>query len=335
VRCYLLERFGLENLRLVEKDDPIPGPGQVLLDVRALSLNYRDLLVIRGQYNPRLPLPAVPISDAAGVVSAVGPEVRTLSVGQRLATHFIAGWLAGPYRGEYASTTLGLPGPGLAAERVVLAETALVPIPDWMTFAQAATLPIAALTAWSALVTEGRLEAGGSVLTLGTGGVSVFALQLGKALGARVVVTSSSDEKLARARALGADGTINYRTTPNWDRAARELTAGGADVTVETAGAGTLDLSVRATRPGGTIALIGVLSGAAAPFTAVNLIMHRQRLQGIFVDSREAFLRMLRFLDERKLEPVIDSSFRFEELPQALSLMGKGGHFGKIVVLVD
>lgn len=330
--AYRLPRFGLESLSLAEVADPAPGPGEILLDVRALSLNYRDLLVIDGRYNPKLPLPATPVSDGAGVVAAIGTGVQGVREGQRVVSHFISGWLDGPYRGEYAATTLGLPGPGLAAERVVLPADAVLPFPDWMDFAEAATLPIAALTAWSALVTEGNLSAGQAVLTLGTGGVSIFALLLGKALGARVVITSSSEEKLARAREFGADGTVNYREVPDWDRLARELTGDGADVTVETAGAGTLDLSVRATRPGGTIALIGVLSGAAAPFTAVNLMMRRQRLQGIFVDSRAAFERLIAFVDEKKIRPVIDARFPFDKLSDALAKLASGRHFGKIVV---
>ncbi|RMG43326.1 MAG: NAD(P)-dependent alcohol dehydrogenase [Acidobacteria bacterium] len=332
MRAYQLERFGIENLRLAEVPEPSPGPGEILLDVRALSLNYRDLLVVRGTYNPKLPLPATPISDGAGTVAAVGPGVGRVKPGDRVVSHFIAGWIDGPYRGEYGRTTLGLPGPGLAAEHVVLPAEAVLPIPEWMSFAEAATLPIAALTAWSALVTEGRLEAGQWVLTLGTGGVSIFALQLAKAMGAKVVITSSDDGKLRRAEELGADGVINYRTTPEWDRPVCDRTGGGAHITVETAGAGTLDLSVRATRPGGTIALIGVLSGAAAPFTAVNLMMRRQRLQGIFVDSRAAFERMIRFIDEKKIRPVIDARFPFEELGAALERLAEGRHFGKIVV---
>ncbi|UCF66035.1 MAG: NAD(P)-dependent alcohol dehydrogenase [Acidobacteriota bacterium] len=333
MRVYSVERFGLAGLALREVDEPTPGPGQVVVDVKALSLNYRDLMVVKGAYNPKLPLPATPISDGAGVVSGLGAGISGLTVGQRVVSHFIADWQQGPYRGQYVTSTLGAPGPGLAAEKVVLPAHAVLPIPDGYDFAQAATLPIAALTAWSALVTEGRLEAGQTVLTLGTGGVSIFALQLAMAMGARVIITSRSDEKLERARKLGADFTVNCETEPNWDTRVLELTgAEGVDITVETSGAGTLDRSFRATRAGGLIALIGVLSGAAAQVTAVTMMMRRQRLHGILVDSREAFEAMNRFLVANKIRPVIDQRFPFEQLRDAFDLMASGRHFGKIVI---
>ena len=335
MRIYRLDSFGLENLRLVEAEPPKPGPGDVALDVQAISLNYRDLLVIRGQYNPKLKLPATPISDGAGVVSAVGTGVTRVHVGDRVMTHFVAGWLDGPFHIRYVGTTLGLPGPGLAAERVVLPADAVLPLPDGYDFAQAATLPIAALTAWSALVTEGCVQAGQTVLTLGTGGVSIFALQFAKALDATVILTSSSDEKLARARRLGADHTVNYRTRPDWEQAVLELTGGeGVDLTVETGGAGTLDKSLRATRGGGIIALLGALAGVKAEITTGMILMKRLRIAGILVDSRAAFEAMCRFIGQHRIKPVIDRTYPFERLPEALADMQAGRHFGKIVVEV-
>jgi len=334
MKAYAFDAFGLENLRLLEVPDPAPAADQVVVDVRAFSLNYRDLLVLRGLYNPMLKLPATPVSDGAGVVSAVGESVRAaLRVGDRVVSHFVSGWLDGPFRADYTRTALGAPGPGLAAERVALPATAVLPIPEGLDFEQAATLPIAALTAWSALVTEGQVAAGQTVLTLGTGGVSVFALQFAKALGARVIITSSSDEKLARARALGADDCINYRTTPDWAARALELTGGGGvDLTVETVGAGTLDDSLRATRAGGVVALLGALAGMKAEINAGQILMKRLRVAGIMVDSRSAFEALNRFIVERRIEPVIDRVFGFAQLPAALEHMQAGRHFGKIVV---
>ena len=333
MRAYQLEAFGLENLRLVTRDAPQPGPGQVAVNVQAFSLNYRDLMVVTGTYNPKLKLPATPISDGAGVVSAVGPGVTRIRVGERVMSHFVAGWIDGPFRQEYVATTLGTPGAGLAAEQVVLPAEAVLPLPAGYDFAQAATLPIAALTAWSALVTVGNVQPGQTVLTLGTGGVAIFTLQLAKKLGARVIITSSSDEKLVRARQLGADHTINYQTTPDWDQAALELTGGiGVDLTVETAGPGTLDRSMKATRAAGTVALLGALTGRQGMVTTGLILMKRLQLVGVMVDSRAAFEALCRFLETHRIEPVIDRRFGFDELPAALRYMQDGRHFGKIVV---
>jgi NADPH:quinone reductase-like Zn-dependent oxidoreductase len=341
MRAYRLSAWGLEHLRLVDVPEPDPpGPGEALLEPRALSLNYRDLLVVRGVYNPRFQLPATPISDAAGVVRAVGAGVQNVGVGDAVVAQFVAGWKSGPFRGNYVGTTLGFPGPGMAAERVTLRADALLPLPRGYDFSQAATLPIAAVTAWSALVTEGgldpsRTDNAATVLTLGTGGVSIFALQFAKALGARVVITSSSDEKLARAKALGADWGVNYRKEPEWDRAVLAMTGGeGADITVEIGGAGTLDRSLKATRAGGRIGMLGALTGTKAEVTVGMILMKRLRIAGIMVDSQDAFQAMNAFIERHAIRPVIDQTFSFECLPEALRLMESGGHFGKIVISV-
>ena len=333
MRSYQFDAFGLEHLEIVEVADPTPGPGQVVLDVKATSLNFRDLLVVKGLYNPKQKLPAVPLSDGAGVVSAVGEGVQDVSVGDRVMSHFISAWIDGPYRGEYGPTTLGTPGPGLAAQRVALPAHAVLPMPAGYDFAQAATLPIAALTAWSALVTEGNIKAGQTVLTLGTGGVSIFTLQLAKAMGAKVAITSSSDEKLERVRAMGADHTINYQTTPDWAAAVVKATGGtGADLTVESGGAGTLEQSMRATRAGGIIAFFGALTGLSAKVNLAPLLMRRLRLTGIYVDSRASFAKLNRFIEQHAIEPIIDRRFAFDELPQAFKHMEAGAHLGKIVI---
>ena len=336
MRSYQFDTFGLENLRLKEFEPSPPGPGEVAVDVRAFSLNYRDLLVIEGAYNPKLSLPAMPVSDGAGVVAAVGEGVTRVNKDDRVMTQFVADWVDGPFEKRYVGSTLGVPGPGLACERVILPERAVVPIPKGYDFARASTLPIAALTAWSVLVTEGSLEPGGpseTVLTLGTGGVSIFTLQLGKAMGARVIITSSSDEKLARAKELGADHTINYRDNPRWDKTVLELTEGrGADIVVETAGIATMTTSMKAAAAGGVVGVLGGVTGLSGDINIAPLVMKRLRVTGILVDSRAQFEKLVEFLETHRIEPVIDRRFTFEEFPEALRHMEAGGHFGKIVV---
>jgi NADPH:quinone reductase-like Zn-dependent oxidoreductase len=238
-----------------------------------------------------------------------------------------------PLSAEYTGTTLGTPGPGLAAEQVVLPTAAVLPIPEGYDFAEAATLPIAALTAWSALRTIGNVTAGQTVLTLGTGGVSIFALQMAKLMRAAVIVTSSSDEKLERARRLHADYLINYKSRPDWENLVLDFTDGqGADLTVETGGAGTLSKSMRATRTEGIIALMGALTGLKSELDLRLVLSRRLHIAGVFVDSRAAFEAMNRFIEDHDLKPVISQRFSFEQLPAALRTMEAGEHFGKIVV---
>lgn len=331
--AYQFDKFELTSLRSVELPIPEPGPGQVRLRILARSLNYRDLLIIRGQYNPRLALPATPLSDAAGLVDSVGPGVQSVCVGDLVMTHFVAAWQDGELRSEHLRSTLGTPGPGVAAEYVVLPESAVIPTPTGWSAAEAATLPIAGLTAWSALVTVGNVQPGQTVLTLGTGGVSIFALQLAQARGARVIITSGSDEKLARCRELGAWETINHRTTPDWERRVLELTGKvGVDVVVENVGASTLNQSVASTRTSGTVALLGAIAGMRAELDTGQVLMRRVRICGVMVDSMAAFHGLRAFLSERQLRPVIDRVFPFSALPDALRYMESGAHLGKIVV---
>lgn len=333
MRYYEFAQFGLDHLKQKDGEPGEPGEGQVRVRVHALSLNYRDVLILRGQYFPVLSAPSVPVSDGAGVVEAVGPGVTEWQVGDRVVSSFIADWQDGPFRGEYSGTTLGLPGPGLATESAVLPTGALVAIPGALDFAQAATLPIAALTAWSALVTEGAVQPGQTVLTLGTGGVSIFALQIAIALGATVIITSSRDDKLARALELGATHGINYTEHPKWEKEVARLTdRRGADVVVENGGIGTLSQSLRAVRPGGVIAMLGALTGLVGEVDISPILMKRIRVAGILVDSRAALQAMIAFIAEHGIEPVIDTRFGFDELPQALRHLEAGSHFGKIVV---
>jgi NADPH:quinone reductase-like Zn-dependent oxidoreductase len=323
--------FGLENLSVVDRPDPTPGPGQVVVRVRAASLNFRDLLLARGTYNPKLAFPRVLGSDAAGEVTAVGAGVTRWKPGDRVANAFLPNWHDGPISDAVAKPTYGSDVDGVFAELIAVDAGGLVPVPDHLTFEEAATLPCAAVTAWNAL-TAAPTGPGTTVLLQGTGGVSIFALQLAKALGARVLITSGHDEKLARALALGADAGTNYRTNPDWDKWARQQTGGtGVDVVVEVGGAGTLDRSLKAVRTGGHVALIGVLAGGTA-FNPIGVLMKAVRLQGVFVGSRAMFEAMNRVVTEKQIRPVIDRVFPLTDGAAAIKYLESGSHFGKVVL---
>lgn len=332
-----IQQFGLEHLALAERPDPAPGPGQVAVAVRAASLNARDLMMARGLYNPRQKLPLVPCSDGAGEVVAVGPGVQSVQVGDRVAGCFIQGYLSPPVPRDasHLKATLGGPIDGMLAERVVLREDGVVPVPEHLSDAEAATLPCAALTAWSALVTTGNVRAGDTVVVQGTGGVSIFALQLAKLFGARVIATSSDDGKLDRVKKLGADEVINYKTAPEWSKEVKRLTGGvGADHIIDIGGSGTLGQSLRAIRAAGTVSAIGVLGGVKTEIEATLLLMRSVRLQGVFVGSRDEFLTMNRAVALHKLRPVVDRTFALSEARQAFEHMAAAKHFGKIVIEV-
>ena len=330
------DAFGLDHLALTERPDPRPGHGEVLVRVRAASLNYRDLLTVRGQYNPKQKLPLIPCSDGAGEIVEVGEGVTRVKPGERVCANFAQRWIAGTPTRDKLRSTLGGPLDGMLAELVVLSEEGVVRIPDHLTDEEAATLPCAGLTAWSTLVTEGGLTAGDSVLLQGTGGVSIFALQFAKMLGLRAIITSSSDEKLARARDLGADETINYKQTPDWAARVKELTGGtGVDHVIDVGGAGTLKQSLLSVRIGGTVSVMGVLAGNALELPLPLVFMQRVRIQGILVGSREGFEAMSRAVALHRLRPVIDRVFPLEETRAALELMERGGHFGKICLKVS
>ena len=335
MKAYRLHEFGgPEALKCEEVPSPTPGPGEVLVRLRAVSLNYRDLLVSKGVYNPRLKLPMIPVSDGAGEVVATGAGVTGRKPGERVISCFAPAWLDGPPTEAKMRSALGADADGVLREEAVLPEGALVPIPAHLSFEEAATLPCAAVTAWNALVETGGVKPGESVLIQGTGGVSLFALQFARLAGARVIATSSSDQKLARARDLGASDGINYQSTPDWDRRVRELTAGqGVDFIVEVGGAGTLPKSTRAVRLGGTIALIGVLSGGGE-FNPISVLMKHIRLQGIFVGSRRMLESMIRAIESSQLHPVIDRVFPFDQAVAALKHLESGAHFGKVVIAV-
>ena len=326
-------KFGLDSLTLTERPDPKPSYGQVLIKLRSLSLNYRDLMVVKGLYNPKLPLPLIPFSDGVGEVVAVGEGVTRVNIGDRVAGIFFQKWLAGELTAEKAESALGGAIEGMLAEYVVLHEDGVVRVPEHLTDEEAASLPCAAVTAWNALFTSGGLKAGDIVLIQGTGGVSIFALQFALLAGARVIATSSSDEKLERVLQLGASDGINYKQTPDWGKKVRELTAGdGVDYVVEVGGAGTLTESLRAVRYGGQISLIGVLTGGSAEINTASILMKNVKVQGIYVGSREMFEAMNSAIALHKLHPVCDRVFPFHEAPEALKYMETGSHFGKICI---
>jgi len=329
--------FGAENLKIVELPEPCsgaPGPGQALVRVRACSINYRDLAVMRGAYGAGVKAPLIPLSDGAGEVMAVGQGVTRVKPGDRVAAAFMQDWIEGPVDDLKANSALGGAIDGMIAGQVCLKAEGLVHFPEHLSFEEAAALPCAAVTAWHALFRSGTLIPGESVVVQGTGGVSLFALQFAKMAGARVIATSSSDAKIERLRLMGVDDVINYKTTPDWDKPVRAFTKGiGADHVVEVGGAGTLPLSSKAVRRGGHIALIGVLAGRGE-FDPRLMMVKSARLQGIYVGSREMFEQMNRAISLAGMRPVIDRVFEFGELHEALQYMESGSHFGKICVRI-
>ena len=329
------DSFGLENLRLVELPDPAPGPGEAVVRVRACSLNYRDLVVSKGGYGRAVKVPLTPLSDGAGEVTAVGAGVTRVRPGDRVCGIFMQRWLEGGPDDDKAASAMGGAIGGMLAEQVCLRAEGLVTAPRHLSFEEAATLPCAAVTAWNALFRSGGLKPGESVLVLGTGGVSLFALQFAKMAGARVIATSGSDAKIARIREMGAHETVNYKTNPDWDKAVRGFTGGtGVDHVIEVGGAGTLPLSVRSVRRGGHIALIGVLTGGGE-MDPRPILVKAVRVQGIYVGSREMFEEMNRAISLAEMHPVVDKVFGFEQAREAMRYLESGAHFGKVCIALQ
>lgn len=329
----LQNNFGLENLKLIERPEPkLQNSNDVLIKIKATSLNFRDYLVVTGKYNPKFKLPFVPLSDGAGEVLDVGTSVTDFKVGDRVILQFAPKWLDGDATYEQSRYTLGGPLDGTLMEKKVYPDYALVKIPSYMSFEEAATLPCAALTSWSSLVTYGRIFPGDTVVVLGTGGVSIFALQIAKFHGAKVIVTSGSDEKLEQAKSLGADYVINYKTELEWGKKVKEITGSGADHIIEVGGAGTLEQSIKAIRPFGQISLIGILAGGAKDLNLLPVLMNNIKLQGILVGSKAGLAAMCKAFEFHKTKPVIDRIFPFEESVQAIEYLKSGNHFGKIVI---
>jgi NADPH:quinone reductase-like Zn-dependent oxidoreductase len=322
---------GIDGLQQVDLPEPKPSAGQVLIRVRATSLNYRDTAVVSGIY-PGQKFPVIPLSDGAGEVVAIGEGVDRVKVGDRVAGIFFQDWIAGQLTRDKIKSAMGGAIDGMLAEYVVLDREGVVLLPDHLSYEEGASLPCAAVTAWQALVHRGKLMAGETILLLGTGGVSIFALQFAKILGAKVIITSSSDDKLARAKQLGADETINYKTFPNWEEKVYELTQKqGVDLVVEVGGAGTLEKSLRSASVGGRISLIGVLGGAG-DVNHTQILMKSIDVQGIYVGSREMFEAMNRAICLHQIKPIIDRVFPFDATPEAYRYLKSGSHFGKVVI---
>jgi NADPH:quinone reductase-like Zn-dependent oxidoreductase len=326
---------GLASLRMVERSDPVAGPGDVVLKVRATCLNHRDLLVLEGGYGPRRPENRTPCSDGVGEVTALGAGVTGIAIGDRAtANHFVT-WTGGAFAQSAFGADLGINRDGWLAERIVIPAAALVRVPDTIDDAQAAPLPAAGLTAWNALVEVGKIKAGDVVLALGTGGVSIFALQIARMHGARVAVTSSSDEKLAMARELGAEITINYRTDPDWPAALLAATGGaGADIVVETGGLATLPQSIAAAAVNGRIVIIGALAGPPSQGLPnfPSIIGKNLTLRGIAEGSRAMLAAMVRAIEVSAMRPVIDREFAFERAADAYAHLKSGEHLGKVMI---
>jgi NADPH:quinone reductase-like Zn-dependent oxidoreductase len=336
VKAYVLSEVGkgVGAWKLVERPDPVAGPGEVLIGIRAASLNYRDLMIAGGVYVRPLKEEVIPLSDGAGEVLALGEGVTQLKVGDRVMGAFAPRWIDGPLHPRYLDFALGGSIDGMLAEKAVLPSSGVVKIPTHLSWEEAATLPCAAVTAWHALMeSQPPLKPGSTVLVLGSGGVSVFALQFAKAAGLRVIGTSSSDAKLDRLRQLGLDHGINYKKTPEWQEEVKRITGGeGVDQVIEVAGA-TLPRSLQSVKPGGVINMIGAVAGGFdQPLNLLSVFMSGARLQPIFVGSVAMFAAMTRAIDVNQIHPVIDEVFAFERANEALAKLKRGAHFGKIVV---
>jgi NADPH:quinone reductase-like Zn-dependent oxidoreductase len=326
--------WGMEHLKLSTRPEPKAGPGQVVVKMAASSLNYRDLVVPNRGYGSHTGnLPLIPLSDGAGTVVETGPGVRRVAVGDRVCPSYFQRWISGEPDLERLTQSLGGPIDGTMTDCMCLSEEGVCKVPQYLSDLEAATLPCAALTAWSALVTCSNTRPGDRVLVQGCGGVALFALAFAKALGAHATVITSSDERIERVRQLGADATVNYRAVPEWAKATRDITGGrGYDLILELGGEKTLPQSLRCIRPGGTIAMIGILSGSAMAASLGLIITRQVRLQGVTVGHRDGFEAMLRAMAQHLIKPMIDRVFAFEELKEAMAHLQSGRQFGKVCV---
>ncbi len=337
MRVYQLPKggAGIEALTQVERPDPKPAHRQVLVKVKACSLNFRDLGIVRGSYRMPVRDNFIPLSDGAGEVIEVGPGVTRFKPGDRVAGNFFQRWQGGEPAADAHLSALGGGIDGMLADYAVLEEDGAVKIPSHLSLEEAATLPCAAVTVWHAMVEHARLKAGDTILLQGTGGVSIFGLQFACMMGIRAIITSSSDEKLKRAKTLGSAFGINYKTTPDWEKAAMEFTGGiGVDHVVEVGGAATLSRSFHAIRAGGKITLIGGLSGGATELNPGLIFARRANVQGISVGSTQMFMAMNRAIEANAIKPVIDKVFAFADAPAAYRHMASGAHFGKIIIQI-
>lgn len=328
---------GLDSLVSAEVDTPKPGAGEVLVKMRAVCLNHRDLLILSGKYGPARPENRIPVSDGVGEIAQLGEGVSGHAEGDRVVMPHFVDWIGGPFSPTVFGHDIGVTHDGWLAEYMVVPAHALVPVPDTLTDAQAAPLAAASLTAWNALNVVGKVKSGDAVLSLGTGGVSIMALQIAKMAGARVCITSSNDEKLERARELGADVTINYRTNADWEKEAFEKLGGGADIVVETGGLATLQKSIGAAAPNGRIAIIGALAGTATdPLPAFGAIIGKNLgIHGIAAGSRAMLVDLVKAVAANDMKPVINRKFGFSEAKDAYAYLASGDHFGKVMIEMD
>ncbi len=334
MQCVQLAASGLEHLAVVSADTPEPGPGDVLVRMHSAAVNYRDYMICAGFYGGEKDFPLIPLSDGAGVVESVGSRVTQYRPGDRVMTVFWQDWESQPVAPGVRTRSTGCEAPGALTERGLYPESALLPAPEGMSMETAATLACAGVTAWNALHCGGSVGPGSRVLLLGTGGVSIFALQIAKSLGATVIITSSSDEKLERARKLGADKTINYRTTPEWGAEAFKSSGGGVDVVVETGGMGTLGQSLQALGLNGSIGMLGALGGISAEMNAMALIGKCASIHGITVGARQDHAAVSEHLARHGIAAVIDRKFALSEGPEAIRSIARGDHFGKLLVTI-
>ncbi|SEO35481.1 NADPH:quinone reductase [Rhodospirillales bacterium URHD0017] len=335
MRCFVIPSpKGIDSLTLAERPDPTPGPRRVLVRVRATSLNYRDLITVEGSSARAAPkADLVPLSDGAGEVVAVGPGVTRVKAGDRVAGCFMQKWVGGAIDETAQASAMGGAIDGMLTELAVLEEDGVVRLPRHLSFEEGATLPCAGVTAWHALVEIGEIKAGDTVLVLGSGGVSVFALQFARMFGARVIATSGTKAKAERLKQMGAEAVIDYRATPDWDKEVAKLTGGrGVDITVEVGGAGTLPRSFMATRVAGRISVIGLLTGAGAEVDPMPILRRNLRVQGLYVGNRQMFEAMNRAIDADGLKPVIDKVFPFAQAKDAYRHLKSQNHFGKVVI---
>lgn len=334
MKLWELQGFGLENLILTEKPIPKPSDSEILIRVSAVSLNYRDRMLVEGFYNPDMEFPRTQVADTVGEVVEVGKNVTRVKPGDRVLTQYATTWIDGAPKGDEPIHTLGNTIHGGLAEYLVLNEELVVKAPEYLTDEEASTLPVAALTAWHSLVEHGKLTAGQTVLIQGTGGVSLFGLQIAKALGAKVIITSSSNEKLARAKTLGADEIINYTKTPEWEKEVLRLTNNiGVDHILEVSGGKSLAQSITAIKAGGNIAVIGILDGVSSEITLFPLLAKQAVIRGIITGPRRVFEEMNKALEKLHIKPMIDKVYSFENALEAYAHLYKGS-FGKIVIRV-
>ena len=328
-----LQQFGVENLQVTDIPRPASAANEVLIKVEAASLNAADIGTINGLYNPNLSFPHIPVSDGAGIVEEVGANVTRWKKGDRVTVHFIKKWLAGTKTSDVFRYKSGIETPGVLAEYITSHEDALVRTPDNLASEAASTLPIAGLTAWTGLVEYAGLRSGQTVLTQGTGGVSIFALQIANIIGAKVIATSSSDAKLEKLKALGAEEVINYKTNPDWHEEARRLTNGkGVDVILDVVGGESVNKSLKAIGPDGFIGLVGLLDTPVAQVDIFSAIATNASLRGISVGSREQFEHFIQAIETTKLQPVIDKVFAFDKALDAFAYFNSGAHVGKVVI---